>query len=75
MARIVNHPAFPVTPYAGDVNNAPLRGNSGMSIRDYFAASALQAIIDSKIEPDAAAEEAYAFADAMLVERDIKSDK
>ncbi len=72
MARIVNHPAFPVTPYAGDVNNAPLRGNSGMSIRDYFAAAALASIIDSKIEPDAAAEEAYAFADAMLVERETK---
>jgi hypothetical protein len=75
MAKLVNHPAFPVTPYAGDVNNPALRGNSGMSIRDFFAASALSSIIDSKIEPDAAAEEAYAFADAMLQERGIPVDK
>jgi hypothetical protein len=75
MAKHVNHPAFPVTPYAGDVNNSPLRGNSGMSMRDYFAAAALPAIIDNNIEPDTAAEEAYAFADAMMVERDIKNEK
>ena len=75
MAKIVNHPAFPVTPYAGDVNNAPLRGNSGMSMEDYFAAAALPALIDSKIEPDAAAEEAYAFARAMMIERSVKTEK
>jgi hypothetical protein len=74
-SKLVNHPAFPVTPYAGDVNNSPLRGNSGMSIRDYFAAVALASLINDKIEPDATAEEAYVFADAMLVERETKYEK
>jgi len=67
----INHPAFPVPAYAGDPNNGPVRPNSGMGIRDYFAAAALSALASDKQagEPEVVAETAYAFADAMLEER------
>jgi hypothetical protein len=46
----------------------------GMSLRDYFAAKAMQGIIStvphlSAIDPRDAAEEAYSYANAMLAER------
>jgi hypothetical protein len=67
----VNHPAFPVQAYAGDNTNPPVRPNSGMSIRDFFAGVALIGLANDKsaAEPDVAAENAFAFADAMLQER------
>ena len=68
-------PAFP----SEDTMNG---GESGMSLRDYFAAHALPAMVaivnrSSTLHPDAtpaevyakAAEHAYAMADAMLAER------
>lgn len=46
---------------------------SGMTLRDYFAASAMQALIGADLEarqnPDKAAHWAYQNADAMLKER------
>jgi hypothetical protein len=46
----------------------------GMTLRDYFAAKALQALIPNSNGDDGelwdAAEDAYAYADAMLKERD-----
>ena len=73
MAKPHNHPAFPVSPYAGDANTPAIRSNSGMSIRDYFAAAALTTLAcDAKSDPEAIAEEAYAFADAMLIEREAR---
>jgi hypothetical protein len=73
----INHPAYPVNPYEGDTSNPPVRSNSGASIRDYFAKAALQAIASEKLasEPEAAAEMAYAFADAMLEERQYTTRK
>lgn len=67
----INHPAFPVPAYAGDSSNGPVRPNSGMAIRDYFATAALTALATEKAagDPEAVAELAYAFADAMLEER------
>lgn len=46
----------------------------GMSLRDYFAAKAMQGIVStvphhSRVDPSDVAEEAYQFADAMLAER------
>lgn len=71
MPKPVNHPAFPVAPYPGDATNPPIRSNSGMSVRDYFAAAALNCVnIDQDF--DAVAEDAYALADAMLKERDAR---
>jgi hypothetical protein len=69
-------PAFPVTNWS-----AP-----GMSLRDYFAAAALQAILSSSLsgnnitgyhinEPcfmECVALDAYAHADAMLLLREVK---
>lgn len=47
----------------------------GMTLRDYFAAKAMQGIVStvphhSRVDPSDVAEEAYQFADAMLAERD-----
>ena len=49
----------------------------GMSLRDYFAAAALQPLVTSAIELDhskwdAAAQHAYLIADAMLKAREAK---
>jgi len=62
-------PAFP-TP-------AGVQHNDGMTLRDYFAAAALQGIISdasvtasSKNDGELVASSAYAFADAMLKARE-----
>lgn len=47
-------------------------GNSGMSLRDWFASMALSSLTDKYgpgIPPSDIAEEAYEFADAMIKER------
>ena len=56
-------PAFPVQP----------GGDTGMTLRDYFAAAALTGIIakgEDEMYPGFRASEAYALADAMLSARD-----
>ena len=65
-------PAFPVG--SGD-----MRDPTGMTLRDYFAAKAMQVLTtklastgDMHVFDDAVAESAYAMADAMLKERDAK---
>lgn len=76
--------AFPFTPVPQPQNQDGTwcqqwdSGSPGMTLRDYFAAKAMQALIhDSEIVADDGAEtremlavDAYAIADAMLVERD-----
>jgi hypothetical protein len=62
-------PAFP-TP-------AGIQQNDGMSLRDYFAAAALQPLVTSAIKLDhvkwdATAQHAYLIADAMLKAREVK---
>ena len=74
----MNHdggPAFPCAPTDG------VLGSFGMSLRDYFAAAALPLLgslltvpgmkprTDGPLDEPAIAEQAYAFADAMLAER------
>jgi hypothetical protein len=49
-------------------------GEHGMTLRDYFAAKAMQAIVGAEREPSPAkvggvAEQAYILADAMIQER------
>jgi hypothetical protein len=60
-------PAFPYEPGIG-------RSFSGISIRDWFAGMAMQALIARKTSfafvPDTNAEDAYRVADAMLAERE-----
>lgn len=75
-----DQPAFP-QPYV-----SPPDGDRGMSLRDYFAAAALQGLCagfsaqdrdwprdDEPEGYDVAAEHAYQMADAMLKARDAKS--
>ena len=65
----INFPAFPVSPYAGDRDNAPIKSNTGMSMRDFFAAMCLVGlggeVIDKNCTADAVAETCYEIADAM----------
>jgi hypothetical protein len=61
-----NTPAFPTTKpldYWGDPNQ-------GMTLRDYFAAKAMQALIDNDGLFSEIPTQAYALADAMLKARE-----
>jgi hypothetical protein len=48
-----------------------------MSFRDYIATAAMQSLVSDKTanDPEAVAENAYAFADAMLEERQYSARK
>lgn len=66
-----NHPAFPVPAFPGDQNTPPIRPNSGMGIRDWFAGLAMQAILSStfvkcSMTSDDIAEASYDIADSMM---------
>ena len=69
-------PAFPVHPdMAAQLGCVPSSSDAGMSLRDYFAAKAIQGMLASgnlsKTMPDAdLAECAYDLADAMLRARE-----
>lgn len=71
-----NHPAFPVQAYPGDGSNPKVRPNTGMSMRDYFAAYAMLGILanpeefgeDSPIED--VADFSFKMAKAMLERRE-----
>lgn len=77
--RSINHPAFPVHPYAGDVNNSPIRGNTGMGIRDFYLQGAIIGLCQSLnswevTEKDAAelVKSAALIVDAAMQEREGK---
>lgn len=59
-------------PWCGDLNDCPTI-NMGMSLRDYFAAKAMQAMVTAEFNMSVQrtywAEESYRVADAMLAER------
>jgi hypothetical protein len=57
-------PAFP----NGDHPGSPLYADAGMTLRDYFAAKAMQSM--KGFSADFIAKEAYAIADAMLKVRE-----
>ncbi len=63
----------PAFPWCGDLNECPTI-NLGISIRDYFAAKAMQTYMHNEIwNPDTyknAAEKSYRMADAMLRARE-----
>ena len=68
MSKENGGPAFPVTGHWG----APNADRNGMSLRDYFAAKALQGLLaDTNIKSSAEefASRAYGVADAMLEAR------
>lgn len=66
-------PAFPIPHTIADANDPAFkRGNGGMSLRDYFAGQALTGLLaDQKRDGSltAYADDAYAFADAMIAAR------
>jgi hypothetical protein len=73
-------PAFPVTPTDRSGQIAPTE--FGMSLRDYFAAKAMQTLLGSEYTSEhglhegwqrAMSYEAYQVADAMLAAREVKS--
>jgi hypothetical protein len=63
-------PAFPFAPSSTHFSG------SGMTLRDYFAAKAMQGLIEATVgpetvwTPDELAESAYVMADAMLSQRE-----
>ena len=66
-------PAFPTKAY--DLERQTLVREEGMTLRDYFAAKAMQGYLGSpewlrEVSPQGTAEAAYRVADAMLKARD-----
>jgi len=69
-----SEPAFPGMDYVSQYGK---KNHEGMTLRDYFAAAALQPLVTSAIELDhvkwdATAQHAYLIADAMLKAREAK---
>jgi polyhydroxyalkanoate synthesis regulator protein len=64
-------PAFPVFPETGGGHAAAFQG---MTLRDYFAAKAMQGLLASEVEASMKefAKKAYAMSDAMLEARGNK---
>ena len=74
MTKNTGGPAFPIPGLQHDEEF------NGMSLRDYFAAKAMQALIsspntDHSVEFSAVADVAYRVADAMLAEREKGKSK
>ena len=70
MKRPYNYPAFPVSAYAGDRENPPVRPNTGMSILDMFACFALVGLLASDESTEDAPRMAYDIAVKMLDTKD-----
>ena len=71
----MNEPAFP-TIKRSQYFDCPTTDKQGMSLRDYFAAKAMQALLARltygiEDDPTDVASVAYDYADAMMKERDI----
>jgi hypothetical protein len=70
---MINKPAFPTTQYANGIS--PTGHTEGMTLRDYFAAKAMQALFsdpdvsDTSLSKKVIAVSSYAIADAMLEAR------
>lgn len=70
-----NPPAFAKNATVNNTPNVIDNGQEGMSLRDYFAAKAIQGILASphlKTLTDQIVKDAYCVADTMLKERDEK---
>ena len=67
----MNNTGGPAFPWCGDLNECPTI-NLGMTLRDYFAAKAMQGILYEGLEPVETAKHAYTMADAMLKAREQK---
>jgi hypothetical protein len=63
-------PAFPYEYFDKQLNQA--RVMAGMTLRDYFAAKAMQGLMDAAMPMPEIAQAAYQMADDMLKERQVK---
>ena len=63
-----NQSAFPTNQYANGIS--PSGFDTGMTLRDYFAAKAMQGILFEGLDESETAKNAYAMADAMLKARE-----
>lgn len=62
--------AFPHNTVVVDKEGGIIEHHKGMTLRDYFAAKAMQALINQRAVNDAMVQEAYQVADAMLKARE-----
>lgn len=65
----INYPLFPVPPYPGDKHNAPVRSNTGLGVREYFAVTLLHALLsdsESGLSYPQAVEDAVSLTDELL---------
>lgn len=71
MSKDDGGPAFPETrmEYDREVMERQPVLYSGMTLRDYFAAAAMNTLLMDKFDPPAIAARAFCIADAMLAER------
>lgn len=70
MSAETGGPAFPIHP-ASAMDGQLVRETQGMTLRDYFAAKAMQAFIARyEVEDESIARFSYDMADAMLAERE-----
>ena len=58
-----------ISAFPNDGSHANNHHEGGMTLRDYFAAVALPAVMAVFRQPEAVAAEAYRYADAMIAER------
>jgi len=65
-----NQQAFPVPPAFISSHGDICYSSDGMTLRDYFAAQAMQVMCDDKFPDDQIAEASYRMADAMLKARE-----
>ena len=73
--------AFPCHAQVDSLGNPVIYAEQGMTLRDYFAAKAMQAQISNSfiserygLMPNLIAKEAYSFADAMMEAREVKRE-
>ena len=74
MSKDTGGPAFPKQGLSGLPNGDVIYGREGMTLRDYFAAKAMQGLLSAHFCSDEYTSEviaatAYQMADAMLTER------
>ena len=74
MSKDTGGPAFPEQGLSGLPNGDVIYGREGMTLRDYFAAKAMQGLLSAHFCSDEYTSEviaatAYQMADAMLTER------
>jgi hypothetical protein len=66
-----NYPVFPVAPYPGDNQHPPVKGNTGIGIREMSAMIILHALLSNPkyfVDPSQAVPDAFDIADEFYEE-------